>query len=1072
MTLMNKNFSTLLLLTLFVTITTYAQKPFSGQVVSEKVPLYAGSTGSGTADSTRLPILFQARILGLTPGASYKYYARFISLADTASSTTTGYGTSIIMKKNGSWRTISSPDLNTGGAHDTFSTGVGQGDYTGWFGAVYNNDARFDAGNYVYPLIVIEEIGVGAPVPMKLYITDSIQMLQFSTTQSAGNGTAIYGSSFSRAKSIVLLYNNQSGTTARPVSIAYAENEGFSFSNMQSWYNNSVNAKTGNWGTVIPNDLSGGITRIESRDPGEVDTIFFANIETDGIWGSASTVNATGGASTPIVISSNHAPLLKPLIEFVTNLTTLTEKDSIVKMLVRRRYGNADSSKISAFVIAGSATNGTDYDILTPFPIVFRPYGDVIDTIKVRVNDDFASEVTENVAIRLSNPINGRIGVQTTHSIDILDNDIPVIRFDKKTITVKENQGILKVKLRIASGSSTPTSVRVVVKSKSDSTFIPSEFKLGSGNRDSTVQFPGGNPIDSIEFNISIVNDIFSEDRSDTIILVLRNPTSPATIGKDSLLTLIIEDDDAAPIYNLSRTNLAVKENVGSIKIRINRTPGNVNQSDIILSASNDSKYAQPGIDFTFNSQLITFFDTDPDSVIVTIPIINDNFSEPKEDAVFFIRSSFNATIGKTDTIFVTITDDDLPEYSISKVITSKAPNFILDSLNAHVVLRGIVHGINMGPVGSTQGLSFTLIDKTGGIQIYKPNGGTKGYTVTEGDSIQVYGRISQLNGMAQLSQIDTIIKLGSNRTLRTPRVVSTLNESTESDLVKYNLVKLVNPSQWPSSALAANTTATVTVQTVSGTFDMIIDSETDIDGKAVPTGFFNVVGIGSQNDPSSPYTSNYSLFPRRFTDITNLVVPVFSFTTDSSLAYENRDSSEGFTLQCANLTGSQQIKLVIKGGNATLATDYQSSSSRLFILTASKPSTIVKTKMNDDAIPEPMEYIIWVIKENSWGTLIGADSVHVVKIIDDETNSILEQAIAAKVKVYPNPSKNSVTVNSEEAVMQEIVLYDVNGREVKRFVGLDGSSNVLNIEGLEAGIYTVTILTDKGTIVKTLSIL
>lgn len=1069
---MNKKFSTLLILTLFVTITTYAQKPFSGQVMSEKVPLYAGSTGSGSSDSTRLPILFQARILGLTPGASYKYYARFISIADTASSTTTGYGTPIIIKKNGSWRTISSPDLNTGGAHDTFSTGIGQGEYTGWFGAVYTNNTRFSAGNYVYPVIIIEEIGVGAPVPIKLYITDSIQMLQFSTSQSAGNGTAIYGSSFSKAKSIVLLYDNQSGTTTRPISIAYAENEGFSFSNMQSWYNNSVNAKTGNWGTIIPNDLSGGITRIESRDPGAVDTIYYANIETDGIWGSASTVNATGGATSPIFINSNHAPLLKPLFEFVTNLTTLTEKDSVVNMLLRRRYGNADSSKISAYVIAGTATNGTDYNILTKFPMVFRPYGDVIDTIKVRVNDDFASEVTENVAIRLINPVNGRIGVQTTHSIDILDNDIPVITFAKKTQTVREDHGILKVKLRIASGSTTPTSVRVFVKSKSDSTFIPAEFKLGSSNRDTTVQFPGGNPIDSMEFNISIVNDLFSEDRSDTIILVLRNPTSPATIGADSLFTLIIEDNDAPPIYNFTRKNITVKENVGSVKIRINRTPGNDSQSDIIISANTDSKYAQPGIDYTFNSQLITFFDTDPDSVIITIPIINDNLSEPKEDAVLYIRSSFNATIGKTDTVYITIMDDDLPEYTISKVLTSKAPNFVLDSLNAHVALRGIVHGINMGPVGSTQGLSFTLIDRTGGIQVYKANGGTKGYTVTEGDSIQVYGRITQLNGMAQLSQIDTIIKLGSNRTLRTPRVVTVLNESTESDLVKYNLVKLVNPSQWPSSALAANTLATVTVQTVSGTFDMIIDSETDIDGKAAPTGFFNVVGIGAQNDPSSPYTSNYSLFPRRFTDITNLVVPVYSFTTDTSLAYENRDSSEGFTLQCANLTSSQQIKLVIKGGNATIASDYQSNSSRLFILTANAPSTIVKTKMNDDAIPEPMEYIIWVIRENAWGTLIGADSIHVVKIIDDETNSILEKAIAAKVNVYPNPSKNSVTVSSEDALMQEIVLYDVNGREVKRFVSLDGSSNVLNIEGLVTGIYTVSILTDKGIIVKTLSIL
>ena len=1070
---MKKNIATILMMSCFAAVNLFAQKPVSGQVQGEKIPLYCGSTGSSAADSTRLPILFQAKIIGLTPGARYKYFARFISLSDTSSSTTTGVGTPIVLKKNGSWSTISNPSISTAGGHDTLSLALSQNEYSGWFGAFYTNDSRFAAGKFVYPVIVFEEIGTGSPQTEKAYLTDSIEVLQFSTAQTASKGTAIYGSSFVKAKSIVLLYDNINGTTNRPITISHTENDGISYSNMQTWYNNKVNTVSGSWGSIIPNSLSSGITRIESRDA-FFDTIIYANTEADGIWGNDSTKNRKGGAVKPVNIKSDYAPLLKPEFEFVSNLSTLVEANATVNMVVRRRYGNADTSKVSAFIAAGTATNNVDYSILTSYPLVFKPYGEALDTIQVKINDDFASEATENVAIRLTNPVNGRIGFQTTSSINITDNDIPVITFAKKTETVSEAKGILKVRLKINSGSNSATNVRVLVKSKSDSTFIPSEFKLGSSNKDTTVQFPGGKVVDSLDFNIAIVNDLFKEDRSDTLILVLRNPTAPATIGKDSLFTLIITDNDAAPIYSFSTKTFTVKENVGSVKIRINKLGGNSNQSDIVLSTFADPKNAKAGSDFTFTgSQFITFTSADPDSFIYTLPILDDNISEPKEDAVFLIRTAFNAKIGKPDTLRISILDNDLPEYKINKLTFGKAPNLILDSLNVHCAIRGVVYGVNMGPIGTPNGTSFTVIDNTGGIQVFKGSGGNKGYTVTEGDSVQVYGRVAQVNGMAQLTQLDTIILLGSGRTLRNAKVVSVLNETTESNLVKYNLVKLSNPSKWPSTAMAANTSITLKVLTSSDSFDVVIDSETDIDGKAAPSGFFNVAGLGAQNDATSPYNSGYQLFPRRISDFANLVVPTFGFSTATSIGKENRDSTEGFVLQCANLTSNQQINIVIKGGTAARNDDYQSLPNRLFILSQTNPSLIVKSKINDDAKIELNETIIWVIRDNSWGTLVGADSIHTVTILDDETpNSILESTLGAKTKMYPNPAKQNLTLSCEDALIKQVVVYDLNGREVKRFNMDAVNKTVLNIEGLSNGMYTISILTDKGTVVKSLSVL
>jgi hypothetical protein len=270
---------------------------------------------------------------------------------------------------------------------------------------------------------------------------------------------------------------------------------------------------------------------------------------------------------------------------------------------------------------------------------------------------------------------------------------------------------------------------------------------------------------------------------------------------------------------------------------------------------------------------------------------------------------------------------------------------------------------------------------------------------------------------------------------------------------------------------MAPNTTVTLKVKTASDSFDMVIDSETDIDGKPAPIGFFNVTGIGAQLDATSPYTSSYRIMPRRMTDIVNLVVPVFNFTSATSSAKENRDSTDGFTLQCANLASNQQITLYIKGGTASRNVDYQSNISRMFILTPSAPSLVVKSKLNDDATVELNETIIWVIRDNSWGTVIGPDSLHTVTIIDDESNSILENALAAKIKVYPNPAQDIVKLSSETANIVQVAIYDVNARLVQTIAFDSTQDAAFSVASLSKGIYQLHIETDKGRVIKPLSV-
>lgn len=1037
----------------------FGQKPqFSQQFIVDKLPQYCGSTGSSSADSSRLPILFRASITGLNPGSTYKYFVRYISLSDTSDNNSTGAGNPIFFK-NGSWTSTNNPHLDSVGRHDTLDLSTNPF-FESWFGAYYTGDSRFTPGKYIYPLFVLQELG--STDIIKICITDSIKVLGFSPNSGSNNGTAIWGNSSLPQRSFVNLYDNTNGVTNRPITISYTENEGINNSNTQSYYTNLVNGRNGNWASIIPNDLSNGIKRIEGRTMNN--GLVYANIENDGIWGTDTTINPRKGFR-PINIKNDFAPLRAPEIEFVTSAINVNEGIGVAKLLVRRRYGNHDTTKVFANYFVGSATPNIDFVNLNGNPLVIRPYGSIIDTLRIQIFNDSLSEGTENANFRLSNSTNGLINnLSNSIQLNILDNDVPMYRFAQSGAVVNEDNGLLSVKLKVDFGSVNTSSVRVVVKRTADSTFIPSDFRIGNSNRDTTIQFTNGKAFDSLNFNINIINELIPERYNDTIILALRNPSNPGSIGKDSLFTLVIIDDDTPPTFNFELSKITVQENAGTLKVKIKKTGRNKNPSDFIISHYSLTSSAIEGSDFNFNTQIITSDVNDLDTSI-NITILNDNINEFSETALFIIRPSFNARIGKPDTLQVTINDDDIPIYNISRVTSIRTPNNTVDSIGTKCGLRGVVYGGNL----VTSGLEFTLIDPTGGIQVVNTN--IKNYTVTEGDSIFVIGRIAQVNGLARITQLDTIIKLASSRTLRNATVISNLNETTESRLVKYNLVKLSNPALWPSAPLASNTQISLKVLTQTDSFDLIIDSETDIDGKSVPSGFFNLTGIGIQNDVSSPFNTGYAIRPRRFTDFQILNAPIFSFTSSSSNAVENRDSSESFTLQCANLTNNQQISVEIKGGTATRNTDYQSNQNRLFILTPSNPSVNIKLKLIDDAIVESPETIILVIKGNQWGTLVGADSTHTITIIDDESTNIHLKTVSNKINIYPNPTKNQFKLISEELILS-IEILDITGKSISLFENIMSKEFNYSNDELLSGKYLIKVNTQYGPMYKQLVII
>ena len=121
------------------------------------------------------------------------------------------------------------------------------------------------------------------------------------------------------------------------------------------------------------------------------------------------------------------------------------------------------------------------------------------------------------------------------------------------------------------------------------------------------------------------------------------------------------------------------------------------------------------------------------------------------------------------------------------------------------------------------------------------------------GDNIEVTGTIAQFRGLLEIIP-DSLTLVSQNNTVPAPMIVTTLDESTESELITFENVTLVDTADWPTSATSRN----IDFVTSGGdTLTMRIDFDAAIFGNT-PLGSFDLTGIGAQYDASSPYLEGY----------------------------------------------------------------------------------------------------------------------------------------------------------------------------------------------------------------------
>jgi len=263
--------------------------------------------GSGT--STRLPLMFRATVSGLTASTEYRYYIQAATNSTVGGgtvdfgSTNSGAGNPLLINSTGTTYTyVTNTSISTAGRYETFTTDA-SGNYTGWFGFVNTGNARFTAGNILYPTITLNGGGSSTTITSRFALNVGMTCLAYATSAGATNGSFLQSVSGATSKNLIALYDNIAGT-GRPLFISPVEsieNTGATLANVVAGYSTSA----GSWNAIIPNDNANGVRRIEQLSSTD-GSIIASETSTDGIWptGSINTVNPTNGAATALVIAT------------------------------------------------------------------------------------------------------------------------------------------------------------------------------------------------------------------------------------------------------------------------------------------------------------------------------------------------------------------------------------------------------------------------------------------------------------------------------------------------------------------------------------------------------------------------------------------------------------------------------------------------------------------------------------------------------------------------------------------------------------------------------------------------
>ncbi|NVK27509.1 MAG: lamin tail domain-containing protein [Flavobacteriia bacterium] len=573
----------------------------------------------------------------------------------------------------------------------------------------------------------------------------------------------------------------------------------------------------------------------------------------------------------------------------------------------------------------------------------------------------------------------------------------------------------------------------------------------------------------------------------------------------------------ATPTVSFISSSVSELESAGTVDVELYITPTSSNSETVDLTFT-----VGPGVSIPADGtiapapDLITGLLTltvpaNGDTVSFSVTIVDDQLTEANEYFdVVITGTSAGLSVGMVDSMRFTVIDNDIivPTYTIDQ-IDGRDADCAIDSSLVYTRIFAVVVGVDLQGAASSNS-AFTIWDGDG----FGVFAGGLNFTVNEGDSIRIVGELDEFNGLAQI-YADSITVLSSGATLPTPVVITSLDETTESELVRFNNAELVDPSQW---SLTGSFNADITNGT--DTITMRIDSDVNIAGTPAPVGKFDVIGIGGQFDNSTPRCEGYQLLPRYLDDIILPEPPTYDLHISEVMANSNDpngldfdwfeitnySTTETYNLENFSFDDDSEIdglnilpNVSIAPGEAIIVFEGSAADKAAWIqnwnIVNGAPQIVAVDELLNGSFPslssssdavvlyDSSANVIEICKVDYNSTLPGQTlefdtACAFVGFAVDGTNGAhtanggdvgspgnvapgigLSEAQLSSIRIYPNPANENVFVDMPFEGVKAIKLMDIRGAVVEVLQTEETLLN-MNLSKFDAGVYMLQIET------------
>ncbi|GAA5505666.1 Calx-beta domain-containing protein [Novipirellula caenicola] len=757
------------------------------------------------------------------------------------------------------------------------------------------------------------------------------------------------------------------------------------------------------------------------------------------------TLNATGVSSPTRTLvvdaESNSLPItdygdvilrVSDASETVVSTTTTTQSqledvETVSVNVSLSQITNEDV--IVPFTVSGTATEGSDFTV-DASPLII-PAGSMSADITFTIHDDLSPEPAETIVVTLGNATGALLGVQKTHTINIVDDDdsTPIATLGLATSTIQENAGTAEMTVTLSG----PTESDVIIPyTVSGSASRNSDFVISG---DSLI-IPSGET--SATIAIAITDD-FALENNETVIVKLDPPTN-AKLGTPNrqVLTIIDNDEVPPPTVNFRASSLTVGEDIGTISL------------NVILSKPSDapitvpftfSGTASPNTDFSISSSPLVFA-AGQTAASITVEINDDTVVDG--DKVLFVNlaAPTGAVLGDIPTEQITISDNDQsppPTINIeqSTLSVSEGDPAIFVTVRLSEVTESFVevpfflsgtaiNGHDYASLTNVVGFAAGETSRTIKINLFEDSLIELDETIVFTLGVPSFGNLGSVTETT-ITITDNDVE-GSNPTVEFTTDEITVSESSMAALATARLsilapelitvpVTIIGTASNGSDFMigqqslrfeAGTSTTSLPIEIIDD--DLVESVETILISLSPPAGY----DLGTNSTLTISITDNDSTVP---TD------PVVDFSIVAQTVSEDGGNVSISVLLSAAADSEVVIPFEVSG-TATAGTDYTISSSPLRIPAGATSGAIVVTAISDTE--SEADESISITLQPPTGASLGTATTHTITLqntdpsvpslpivtIANVTQSVSEASSAINVTVQlSKPSDSAITV-------------------------------------------------------------